>query len=1296
MRITDPEVSRREQDAGRVASALAAFLPAGAASAEPPHPSVPQPLPPPSELPLASRSVVDIVVPPVSSPPPAAPRRPSPEPVPPVGAPVRKEEPPTRGTAPAVLPGTRGPMDFPVTATVKTVFPDRAKHVEDLARHAEATRGTQMAPKNLEELIRADAAKQRRAATPAAKAGKPLALPPAFWRTVLRCAALVLLAVALAGAGWGGWNHRAGIGVALDKLAAAAGAVSRSACVAVMDRVNAVRFNKKLEETYWTRLGALRTDLVEITSADKYVEVTNRIENARLAMDEEVAAVFGHFLRPPRKGNEKAIADYRELKDEYDKLCEAAKKDLVPLADRAKKKVIEAYLACERANGDREYTYGWTPWRAYLEKGKVDADENEIAEARTTCDIKDMEVVFEKAIRAYGVDALEEGNKWRAAWDENAGKLDLATRKKDAKDLDAARKACEDRRAKAMAEEAEARLAREKAAQREAEAARLAEQRRIREAEKIKAEEEAARLAREKAAQELEDRTLDARNALGSADAKALEAKRGALNGTIEKAKALGLGTAAALDVVGRLAQRIALLTKKVPVDVAGPLDPAVTVKWSLDNLKWEAWSPGVTVSPAENVWVRFERNDYVPLAYAEPLKALPGEGCRIGLPKPETWRPTASLEKLNRLRGLVGRMQWKEAAAYTNETRVAFDDPKNRDAWPLLVADVVKHFKEEALQARIANARKEKVARLAAALTTLTENVKNRRTGDLADFAWPPAEKDVADDPAVAQAGAELAGALSNWLAVACADLPLATRAARSSEARKALAAPGVQKLLGDAVAGALQKRVAEVERRRKVNERVGQLQACRGELEKGSVNVPADLAWPPAEKDVADDPAVAQAGAELAGALSNWLAVACADQPLATRAARLAEAEKVLGTSAVTRLLGRGASGVLLKRTAAARGVFVLLLENTSGLETTVQLGSRTETLSSGERRELRLLSRPATAVARLSGYADQPLPVAWAEGGGQSVSIGRFTALPVSVEIVGDAPGTEPSARVALAGAGGNTVADRPGTFVLPPGDYTVTFSRPDYESQRQHLALRAGDRSVRVSAATWQKGASLLALERAEALFAEKPDALARVAGALPAAAPLADPGHAQRKARLEARLVAGYEPLVVRYLGDVRKWQTEVARMQFQIADPETGALRKERGETAPKRPERPTLPPWVETALPEGLRTKWQGADQGDEKILELCRDAHTIRYQDTRGSDEYFPWEVNTALAAAVDLGYVPNRYDVALAEYAVRTCQRVMDVLTSKNIVVDTGKLDVAKRGLDKIRAAAKGTAD
>lgn len=453
------------------------------------------------------------------------------------------------------------------------------------------------------------------------------------------------------------------------------------------------------------------------------------------------------------------------------------------------------------------------------------------------------------------------------------------------------------------------------------------------------------------------------------------------------------------------------------------------------------------------------------------------------------------------------------------------------------------------------------------------------------------------------------------------------------------------------------------------------------------------ADFAWPHPRADVADDPEAVRAANQVIRGLASWFDRACADDPVETRAARLSNAVRLARAAVMPGLLGKDTAQNLLTKIAAARAHFLLRVRNESGHKASLSMSGRNLTLEEGHEEAYRLDGAVFEVTARAEGYQEQKLRLAWAEGGGQVLRIAPFTPKPIEITLEGGQ-----AVRVSVTDRSGHPVADQAGTHALAPGEYAVAFARADYETQRLKLILRVGDAGKRLSPGPWRQSVALRKLEEAEAAFGEGAAALSRAAALLTEVAPLADPDHQTRKSRLEERVVAGFTPLAERELTALRVWHAEMERLDFQVADPETGALRKEKpGEAPSPQPVVSVIPEWVTGRFPAALRQRWQNQarDEAGEKMLSLCRDAHEIRYRDGFGMPGYFPHGVCLNLAEAVDLGYVPDAYDLALAEFALQACEKEVEKkkgLGGKNVIIDTNKIETARQAVAKIRQAAE----
>ena len=653
---------------------------------------------------------------------------------------------------------------------------------------------------------------------------------------------------------------------------------------------------------------------------------------------------------------------------------------------------------------------------------------------------------------------------------------------------------------------------------------------------------------------------------------------------------------------------------------------PPVSVEMSKDRGQtWKPWPQGqrITAVLGEEVWARFSRADYEPIALVKE-KVRPGQTIEIKQPEASAWRAKPALTKLLALHEQVTQEAWEAAAGMTNVVAMTFQFPAHAEEAQQLMQKVRSYFAKEA-HAQLEESERQEKARQA-----------------------------------------ELA------------------RAEELKQIEKEQQAQVTRQI--------------ETERQAQVARQVEAVRVLTRAFDEGQPLVlPPKFVWPHPLEQVAADPIIKKAGSVFAGVLSNRLQQACKDEPLDTRAARLMEAQLFLNNQTVVNVLGTEGAATFSKQVATARDVFILRLKNLSGLAVTVEVSGQHVQCRVDSEELVRLTGKVDKGIARVSGYSDQTLPVAWLAGGGQVIEIPRFDPRPVALTVEA-VSGVD----VILAGSDKRKVLDGPGTVNLLPGEYTCTFTRPDYEQQIRTVMIRINDQAQRVSSGEWQPSQALRRLEQVEKMLTagDQLETLISVAEKMTEIGELTDKKHEQRKEQLEERLVKALQPIAEKYMYEVRDWLMEKDRIEFQVADPSTGKMRKTLGNVPlGLGPERPLMPAWVISKFPAEVQVNWQrdGRDDTYSRIIEHCQTAHGVRYLDGLYSPNYLPFGVCNELAKAVALGYSPNRYDLSLAEFALQACERDMAVkleMSAKNkkIKIDTSKLDEARRDLEKIRSAMR----
>ena len=485
-------------------------------------------------------------------------------------------------------------------------------------------------------------------------------------------------------------------------------------------------------------------------------------------------------------------------------------------------------------------------------------------------------------------------------------------------------------------------------------------------------------------------------------------------------------------------------------------------------------------------------------------------------------------------------------------------------------------------------------------------------------------------------------------------------------------------------------QRRVAEVKKHsdaviaveQKVTDVVGQLNACKQALAaRNSLELLEKM--PLIDPAVKTEARVFAARKELASVVSNWVAtVACAEEPLDTRAVRLAQAlSAVKGQSA---LLGESLSKRLVDTITNEQTYFVLVVTNPSELAMTLLVnGEKRSIAARGSSRPERVPVKGGTvaldADASVAGYAAQHRKVDLLPGGGQAVVFEPFTPLPVPLQISG-VDKLKPRARLSLTSKErGSTAFLESFETNLQPGEYTLVCDRNDYASITKPVLVKLGSPAsvIDVLETEWQPSKQLAEMQKAKKSWdnGQFVDAATR----FPVAWMPSDEEHRKLKKDLQDSIVPYFAKQAGIYVKAMREWHIETNRWEYQVADLTTGQTRgKMKKEQMPKKPVKPFADDlWVvqafDTELAAGWRADGVSLEDGLQEGVTQSKNAHekytcaievynNALEQDKVSGEKnavFYPNDVIEAMENAVDAKYAPNAYDVRLVSNCLEQCE-------------------------------------
>ncbi len=937
-------------------------------------------------------------------------------------------------------------------------------------------------------------------------------------------------------------------------------------------------------------------------SPDKYIQITNQIATAKFKMEQDLESSFGTFLKPPRKANVKPNEGLRALKDGYDELIENVKKDFVVQAEKAKAAVIEAYRAHNMEEGDNKFRT-WKQWAVFLESEKASRDLWEIQ----TLQVGLVDSYKEAALGEYAALRLEKGDEQQHTWLKLVEEHDNKPKPSELSELAAARTACIVARARSLFDQScqayqgddpetgdkqrDVWLDQLKGAGREPDQAAVGQIAKARTA------------CLERVAQHLFDQSFQAYRSDKLEVGHGFHAKWKELDVPRKRADEEKL-TSEEVACKKRLEVEKTTIEQKAFALTA--LEKAIeSAKNRLNAEDVKKIRPEQTaLRTAIDAAQKFSLNTEEARAVAEQLAQRIGA---LTQAVPITLAQGALLDPAVVTEWSVDNEHWQ---VWTPAVKV-----EPGQVWVRFLRNDYERQGPKALA---------------------VEPVKGCLVAVPEARAW--------------QAGEALTrlNNLRAWVR----DKEWVRASAYTNDMRIGLVDPKHRQdweVLVKGVVGHFDQIKDKRDQQGKAAALVASLSALKTELGNNKTDGFAKFVWPCPEKNIAGLPQVVAAGNEFASVLSNWVVtVACVDDPLASRQARLSEAAGVLGASAVVNLLGTAVSESLEKRVATARAVFILRLENESGLVSSVLVNGKDEVLAVGGRRDLRLAAKPASLAARVPGYEDQFLGVNWTAGGGQKVSVKPFVMAPLSLELVGETLGVLPFIKPLLVDDNGKTVMNQFGRCTLAPGLYTLTLSRADYQTQVQKIVLKAGDQQVRVKGGVWVPTVALQGLLDAEQAYrAQQYDVSA---AHLSVGGQLEDVGHQEKKRNLEASVVAEYKRITSKYADACRDECFKQLCLQLPFKQAATELV----------LPDSPKIPEWVLQRFDK--QTKDMLEKKGiltaeQENILKKAKDASVYFYELDPSAFNDTP--INE-LAEAVKSGFKPSPEYVKLAENAFAQCQK------------------------------------
>ena len=249
--------------------------------------------------------------------------------------------------------------------------------------------------------------------------------------------------------------------------------------------------------------------------------------------------------------------------------------------------------------------------------------------------------------------------------------------------------------------------------------------------------------------------------------------------------------------------------------------------------------------------------------------------------------------------------------------------------------------------------------------------------------------------------------------------------------------------------------------------------------------------------DRDIVARPEVKKAAAGVVAAVTNRVVASLADEPLDTRTARMTEAGAFLRSENVARFVGiadetapRAVKAAQDAIDAAEKAIFVRVWNRTSGELRIENRAGKEDGIAAGKSRVVKLTE--TGAVRFEASIGEDYLP------GVKTVDVGRpgvfevsfaqadFAVRPAGITL---AAGDAPNVSVTLADASGKTLATAFGSVEVPPGEYTVRFTRPDHIAQTRTVTV-APRKMLTLLPEVWHHETAKLVLSYGESEDAKK--------------------------------------------------------------------------------------------------------------------------------------------------------------------------------------------------------------
>jgi serine/threonine protein kinase len=696
----------------------------------------------------------------------------------------------------------------------------------------------------------------------------------------------------------------------------------------------------------------------------------------------------------------------------------------------------------------------------------------------------------------------------------------------------------------------------------------------------------------------LRQATAYARELAEADDAEKISHEADSLRAVIGGATNVIEGTSAreAEAVLASLNKRLDFLKRPVPLVVRNA-NSKVRVLWSQISNRWQvvSLSGGDKVYPGA-ISFRFERPDYLAIGPTNRI-VKPGCLCEVQAPSERDWVRGEGLIALEQLEELRAGERWDLAEGYLGRHPVLIDNTHSQ-RWCNAVSEVRSRLStlRDGIQAR----------------TATLDGFNSSNFFELNKLVWPVDEA-IQKAPAVSEAQGRLVRRFEEWVretATFRAREPFGDNAERLQLVSSVVGYPLLKELSGNRY-----------------------VSLCDN---------------------------VRAATNEFAAAVTQWVRTACGSPRLDQRAQRLSEAKSLVADKNISRIMDVHSLERLVDQ---ERGCCILTLSNKSGQETLVRVdGVGVDINMSAEASWTGRVENTRGEIS-LSAIASRCMPwetaVSLKAGGWCEVLIPKFEPLP-GVFLPMDLEGGASSASVFMDGR----LAELGRALVFSPGVYGLECRRPDYEAITTNVVIRATETNcIKIASLPWNKVANLLELEACEAIWAKNDHQVTaadarHVAEVFPRDWRPENSDTHKRKAAFERKIVSWYEQRIRDYLVARARYLIEMTRLDYQIADLETGATRKEAGEMPEwVNPERVSCPEWVISGLSKDVREAWRqdGLPLSTEtqRALELSKDIHTIIF---RAGGETV--SINNGIfmfAQIVELhsAYALNRSDRLLAKY-------------------------------------------